>query len=295
MKRTIGVIMAMGLLTAAYGQEPANMVRIAGGTFTMGSPTTEVDRSSDETQHSVTIAVPFYIGKYEVTQKEWTDVMGTTIQQQWALAGYDGSPTYYGVGDKYPMYCVSWYEVIEYCNKRSEKEGLTPAYTIDKTRSDGNNSNGDDNVKWVVTWDRNANGYRLPTEAEWELACRAGTSTPFHTGNNITTNHANYDGNYPYNNNAKGVYRVKTWEVGSGMPNLWGLYDMSGNVKEWCWDWYGSYSGTQTDPAGVAGGSDHVLRGGSWVNNARNVRSAYRDCSTPSDWDCYIGFRLVRQ
>jgi formylglycine-generating enzyme required for sulfatase activity len=272
---------------------PANMVRIAGGTFTMGSPASEVSRSSSETQHQVTISKPFYIGKYEVTQKEWYDVMGTTVRQQRDMR--DKSLSLYGEGDKYPMYYVSWYEVIEYCNKRSEKEKLTPAYTIDKTRSDGNNSNGSDNVKWVVTWNRNANGYRLPTEAEWELACRAGTSTPFYTGNNITTNHANYDGNYPYNNNAKGEYRQKTWEVGSGTPNPWGLYDMSGNVYEWCWDWYGAYSsGTQTDPAGAAGGSYRVIRGGSWLSNAQYVRSAYRNSYTPSDRYYTLGFRLVR-
>jgi formylglycine-generating enzyme required for sulfatase activity len=282
MKRTVGLIMAMGLLAAAYGQEPANMVRIAGGTFMMGSPTSEVGRQNHETQHSVTINKPFYIGKYEVTQKEWVEVMGS-------------NPSYFK-GDNLPVENVSWYDAIEYCNKRSEKERLTPAYTIDKTRSDGNNNNGyDDNVKWVVTWDRNANGYRLPTEAEWELACRAGTSAPFYTGSDITTNHANYDGDYPYNNNAKGVYREKTWEVGSGTPNPWGLYDMSGNVYEWCWDWYGAYSGTQTDPAGVAGGSYRVGRGGSWVNYAQFVRSAYRGYFTPSFRDFYLGFRLVRR
>ncbi|MDR1216476.1 MAG: formylglycine-generating enzyme family protein [Treponema sp.] len=260
---------------------PANMVRIAGGTFTMGSPTSEVSRDGDETQHQVTISKPFYIGKYEVTQKEWVEVMGSN-PSNWK-------------GDNLPVERVSWYEVIEYCNKRSEKERLTPAYTIDKTRSDGNNSNGSDNVKWIVTWNRNANGYRLPTEAEWELACRAGTSTPFYTGNNITTNHANYNGDYPYNNNAKGEYRGKTWAVGSGTPNPWGLYDMSGNVWEWCWDWYGSYSGTQTDPAGVAGGSRRVARGGSWNNYAQNVRSACRGDGTPSYRSDYVGFRLVRQ
>jgi formylglycine-generating enzyme required for sulfatase activity len=271
------------------------MVRIADGTFTMGSPSTEVGRDSDESpQHQVTISKPFSIGKYEVTQKEWYDVMGTTIHQQRALVGYSGNSTY-GVGDNYPMYYVSWYEVIEYCNKRSVKEGLTPAYAIDKTRSDGSNGNGNDNVKWMVTWNRNANGYRLPTEAEWELACRAGTSALFYTGSDITTSHANYNGNYPYNNNAKGEYRQRTWAVGGGTPNPWGLYDMSGNVWEWCWDWYGAYSsGTQTDPSGAAAGSYRVLRGGSWNYVARNLRSAHRDGYPPSNRYYYLGFRLVR-
>jgi formylglycine-generating enzyme required for sulfatase activity len=260
---------------------PANFVRIAGGTFTMGSPASEASRGSNETQHSVTISKPFYISKYEVTQKEWVALMGS-------------NPSYFK-GDNLPVEQVSWYDVIEYCNKLSVKEGLTPAYTIDKTRSDGNNRNGNDNVKWVVTWNRNANGYRLPTEAEWELACRAGTTTPFYTGNNITTNHANYNGNNPYNGNAKGVYRVKTWAVGSGTPNPWGLYDMSGNVYEWCWDWYGEYSsGTQTDPLGVSSGSYRVSRGVSWGDDGQYLRSAYRNGYTPSARSNDLGFRLLR-
>jgi formylglycine-generating enzyme required for sulfatase activity len=259
---------------------PGDMVRISGGVFTMGSLASEASRSSNEVPHQVMVS-SFYIGKYEVTQKEWVDVMGT-------------NPSYFK-GDNLPVERVSWYDVIEYCNKRSIKEGLTPAYTIDKTRSDGNNSNGNDEVKWVVTWNRNASGYRLPTEAEWEYACRAGTTTPFFTGNNITTNHANYNGNNPYNNNAKGVYRGQTWAVGSGTPNPWGLYNMSGNVWEWCWDWYGSYaSGTQTDPMGVSSGSYRVPRGGSWSYDGQNLRSASRFNYAASYRNNDLGFRLLR-
>jgi formylglycine-generating enzyme required for sulfatase activity len=249
---------------------PANMVRIGGGAFTMGSPASEVGRFDDETQRGVSISRPFYIGKYEVTQKEWVEVMGT-------------NPSYFK-GDNLPVECVSWYDAIEYCNRRSEREGLTPAYTIDKTRSDGNNKNGNDNVKWVVTWNRSANGYRLPTEAEWELACRAGTSTPFYTGNNITTDQANYDGK-----------KGKTWAVGSGTPNPWGLYDMSGNVGEWCWDWYGDYSsGSQTDPAGASSGSARVYRGGNWRLRVQYLRSAGQCYDPPSYRGYDLGFRVLR-
>ncbi|GHU50678.1 hypothetical protein FACS1894200_10280 [Spirochaetia bacterium] len=146
-----------------------------------------------------------------------------------------------------------------------------------------------------MSWNRSTNGCRLPTEAEWKYACRAGTSTPFSTGSNITTDQANYDGNGLYNGNAKGTYREKTWAVGSGTPNAWGLYDMHGNVWEWCWDWYGSYaSGAQTNPAGAASGSDRVLRGGSWSHNAVYVRSASRSDSTPTIRDYGVGFRVVR-
>jgi formylglycine-generating enzyme required for sulfatase activity len=221
------------------------------------------------------------MGKYEVTQKEWTAVMGS-------------NPSRFK-GDNLPVENVSWYDAIEYCNRLSEKEKLTPAYTIDKSRKDGNNKNEFDDIKWTVTWNRNANGYRLPTEAEWEYACRAGTRTPFSTGNNITTSLANYDGNYPYNNNAKGTYREKTTVVGSFAPNPWSLYDMHGNVWEWCWDWYGNYAGgAQTDPIGASSGSYRVQRGGSWYSSAQFVRSAYRSNATPFYRDSYLGFRVAR-
>ncbi|GHU21780.1 hypothetical protein FACS1894172_19570 [Spirochaetia bacterium] len=266
---------------------PANFVRIPGGTFMMGSPSSEVNRSSSEIQHRVTIT-GFSMSKYEVTQKEYQEVMGT-------------NPSYFK-GDNLPVEQVTWYGAIEYCNARSGKEGLTPAYTIDKSRKDPNNNaptNSEydwqnDNVRWVVTWNRSANGYRLPTEAEWEYACRAGTTTPFSTGTNITTNQANYNGNNPYNGNAKGTYRERTWAVGSGTANTWGLYDMHGNVWEWCWDWYGDYNtASQADPAGVASGSSRVLRGGSWIRYARFLRSAGRGLDTPTSRYGKYGFRVV--
>jgi formylglycine-generating enzyme required for sulfatase activity len=177
---------------------------------------------------------------------------------------------------------------VEYCNKRSRKEGLSPAYTI--------SGSGDNRT---VTWNRNAQGgttgYRLPTEAEWEYACRAGTTSPFSTGSNITTSQANYNGKSPYNGNAKGTYRKKTVNVGSFPPNAFGLYDMHGNVYEWCWDWYGEYlGGAQTDPQGAASGTYRVKRGGSWNAIAQYVRSASRDYGTPSGGYYDMGFRLVR-
>jgi formylglycine-generating enzyme required for sulfatase activity len=248
---------------------PDGFVRIQGGTFVMGSPSSEVDRSSSEVQHQVTVS-SFYMGKYEVTQKEYRAVMRT-------------NPSEFK-GNERPVEQVSWFDAVEYCNKRSIKEGLTPAYTI----SGSGNSRS-------VTWNRNTNGYRLPTEAEWEYACRAGTTTPFYTGNNITTDQANYNGKYPYNNNAKGKDRDKTWTVGSGTPNPWGLYDMSGNVWEWCWDWYDDYgSGAQTDPVGASSGTIRLLRGGSWYRNGQSLRSASRYGFTPSERVDIFGFRLAR-
>jgi formylglycine-generating enzyme required for sulfatase activity len=263
------LIAVLTVSVSAQSKVPDTFVCINGGTFTMGSPANEPEREDDEVQHQVTVRA-FYMGKYEVTQKEYEEVMGT-------------NPSDFK-GPNLPVENVSWFDAVEYCNKRSQKEGLTPAYAI---------SGAGDNR--AVTWNRNANGYRLPTEAEWEYACRAGTTTPFSTGNNITTDQANYDGNYPYNNNAKGTFREKTTPVGSFAPNPWGLYDMHGNVWEWCWDWYGDYSsGAQTNPVGAASGSARVVRGGGWCYVAFGARSAFRNYSYPFERYYDYGFRLVR-
>jgi formylglycine-generating enzyme required for sulfatase activity len=248
---------------------PSGMIWIASGTFMMGSPHSEAGRRDDETRHQVTISKGFYMGNYEVTQAEYQAVMGNNPSD---FKGID-----------LPVENVSWYDAVEYCNKRSQQERLRPAYTI--------SGSGD---RRNVTWDRNANGYRLPTEAEWEYACRAGTTSPFSTGSNITTEQANYDGNYPYNGNATKIYREGTTAVGSFAANRWGLYDMHGNVWEWCWDWFGSYSsGLQTDPTGADSGVSRVNRGGSWYIYAQYLRSAYRLYENPSIRNSDLGFRLV--
>jgi formylglycine-generating enzyme required for sulfatase activity len=248
------------------GTTPVNFVRVEGGTFTMGS------HRSGETQHQVTISA-FYMGKYEVTQAEYESVMRT-------------NPSYFK-GANLPVECVNWYDAIEYCNRLSQREGLTPAYIIDKNRSDPNNKDEYDTVCWLVTWNRYANGYRLPTEAEWEYACRAGTTTEFNTGNNIGQGLANY-GKF---------YNESTTAVGRFAPNTWGLYDMHGNIWEWCWDWYGDYSSNlQTDPMGAASGTSRVVRGGSWATADYFTSSSMRASYTPIPGgdDYLLGFRLVR-
>ncbi|MDR3302832.1 MAG: formylglycine-generating enzyme family protein [Treponema sp.] len=258
---------------------PENFVKIAAGTFFMGSPDEEVGRDADEATLQVTVK-GFYIGKYEVTQQEYQEVMRT-------------NPSNFK-GTTLPVEQVSWYEAVEYCNKRSERDGLVPVYTINKTRSDPNNISEYDTNRWLVTWDKAANGYRLPTEAEWEYACRAGSGTPYHTGANITTSLANFDGNNPYNGGTKGIYREKTTPVGNFPPNALGLYDMHGNVREWCWDWYGAYDSAAADPTGANIGAYRITRGGSWYYGAVHLRSAYRDGYTPSYRNYYVGFRIVR-
>jgi formylglycine-generating enzyme required for sulfatase activity len=234
-------------------------VLVAGGSFTMGSPTTEAGRDSDEVQHEATVS-SFYMGKYEVTQREYEEVMGTNPslgRQQ---------------GPNFPVNMVSWYDAVEYCNKQSLREGLTPAYTINKEQKDPNNTSSyPREVKWTVTWDHTANGYRLPTEAEWEYACRAGTTTAYNTGNTLGTGSTN------------------------NSANAWGLYDMHGNVFEWCWDWKGNYkSDVQMNPIGASSGAARVFRGGGSASTPETLRSAFRDSGTPSLQRADLGFRLVR-
>lgn len=255
---------------------PEGFVFIQGGSFEMGSPQTEAWRIEDETAHSVTVS-DFYMSRYELTQAEYQAVMGN-------------NPSNFS-GDNLPVENVTWLDAIAYCNARSEQEGLTPVYTVD--------SQGD------ITWERSANGYRLPTEAEWEYACRAGTTTPFYMENSPSADEANYYGHYPYQieenyftqDNLEvlpGQYRQTTVEVGSFSENPFGLYDMHGNVSEWTWDAYGEYSAQpQTDPTGAESGTRRVYRGGGWNDFAKNMRSAYRAMLDQDKGSFNIGIRLV--
>jgi formylglycine-generating enzyme required for sulfatase activity len=245
-----------------WGEEvPEGMAAVTGGTFLMGSPPGELHHNEDETQHPVTVG-NFYIGKYEVSQEEY--------------GLYDPEHNSYCTGAKLPVEMVSWYDAAGYCNWLSEREGLSLAYTITKWDEE-------DQDTWTVSWNQSANGYRLPTEAEWEYACRAGTTTAYNTGGSITKSQANYDDG------------TGTVEVDSFDANGFGIYNMHGNVYEWCWDWYGTYptDGT-TNPAGPDTGAYRVIRGGSWNINAQYLRSAYRDYDTPSYQVNFIGFRLAR-
>lgn len=255
---------------------PDNFILIQGGTFQMGSPESEAWRSADETQHSVTVS-DFYMSKYELTQKEYEEITGN-------------NPSNFS-GEDLPVENVSWLDAVAYCNARSEQGNLTPVYTID-----GQN----------VSWDRSANGYRLPTEAEWEYACRAGTTTPFYMENSPSAEDANYYGHYPYeiednyfsqgNLEVKpGEYRQTTVPVDSFKENPFGLYNMYGNVGEWVWDYYGEYPAEeQTDPAGPTSGTLRVYRGGGWNDFAKNMRSAYRATLEQSKGSFNLGIRLVR-
>jgi formylglycine-generating enzyme required for sulfatase activity len=240
-----------------HTNSPSGMVWIAPGTFTMGSPVSEVDRFSDEGQHTVTISQGFWMGKYEVTQGEYQSVMGS-------------NPSWFTGDLQRPVEMVSsWSEATNYCGKLTQQE-----------RNAGNLLSG-----YV---------YRLPTEAEWEYACRAGTTTATAYGNSLSSAQANFNGNFPYGGAAMGPFLERTAAVGSYAPNAWGLYDMHGNVWEWCLDWYGAYpGGSVTDPKGPASGSDRVLRGGSWFYLGKVCRSAGRNYGPDIYGTYYIGFRPV--
>jgi formylglycine-generating enzyme required for sulfatase activity len=251
---------------------------IPAGKFLMGSPATEKEREDKEVQHQVTISKPFYMGVYEVTQREYEKVLGEDKPWQKSIFTKEG-----GGGPDHPRENLRFHQVIKFCTKLSE----LPAEK------------------------RAGRKYRLPTEAEWEYACRAGTKTAFHYGDALSSKQANFNGNDPYGGARKGPYLRKTAKVGSYKPNAWGLYDMHGNVAEYCSDYYdknyykkspkvdpkgpakGVLSTEYDAPRGPAGEFYRVVRGGCWLDEGRGCRSAYRSKAMPQAFYRLIGFRVV--
>ena len=234
------------------------IVEIPPGTFMMGSPDSESERNDDEGPvHRVTIPASFAVGKYEVTFDEWDACV--------SAGGCSHKPEDKGWGrGRLPVIYVSWGDAQEYVSWLSKKTGKT---------------------------------YRLLSEAEWEYVARAGTTTPFHTGEQISTSQANFDGNYTYNGSSKGEFRDRTVPVGSFGANQFGLHDVHGNVVEWVQDcWNGNYKGAPSDGSAWTTGDceDRVLRGGSWLNDPWILRSAIRDGYRIDIRINLFGFRVAR-
>ena len=274
MKYALIVLMLMMLSSCACADD--EFVFVKGGKFLMGSPESENWKSDDELQHEVTVS-DFCIARHEVTQAEYSSLMNE-------------NPSNFH-GDNLPVENVSWLDAVKFCNEKSKAEGLTTAYVIEGSR---------------VTWNLESEGYRLPTESEWEYACRAGTTTPFNLEHSIGADEANFYGHYPYEieenyfsqhklSTKPGIYRGETVNVGSFTPNKLGLYDMHGNVGEWCWDIYASYNTSSSmNPIGPSTGTRRVNRGGGWNDFAKNMRSAYR-AAAPQERKLFnVGFRLTK-
>jgi formylglycine-generating enzyme required for sulfatase activity len=269
------VLAAIDSLT--FYNDPS-MVLIPPGTFTMGSPPNEPGHGLHEIEHPVTLTRPFFVSRREVTQAEWQAVMG------WNES--------YFPGPNRPVEIVTWFDCLSYCNRRSAAEGLDSVYVMTGRAYDGVHIVGAGSVGcfWLK------NGYRLLTEAEWEYACRAGSITAFCNG---PITHAAYDCGDDSGLDLVGWYCCNagstTHDAAGQGPNAWGLFDMHGNVYEWCWDWYGDYPPAPvTDPLGVASGSDRVVRGGDWSAYAVNCRSAFRGYNPPDVGHNSLGLRVAR-
>jgi formylglycine-generating enzyme required for sulfatase activity len=238
---------------------PLQMLHIPGGSFTMGSPADEPERYERESpQHEVTLT-EFFMGRYPITQAQWRMVVAMPQVNR----ELHPSPSEFK-GDNHPVEQVSWYDAVEFCSRISRHTGRP---------------------------------YRLPTEAEWEYACRAGTTTPFHFGKTLTTDVANYDGNYTYADGPKGEYRAATTPVDHfDIANAFGLCDMHGNVWEWCQDhWHSNYEGAPEDGSAWLTNDENasrVRRGGSWILVPRYCRSAYHFYGAPGYRNDDLGFRV---
>lgn len=274
MKKTLFLLFLSFLSVFTFSE--SKMILIPTSKFTMGSPESEKLRNNDEKQHEVTVN-SFYVDAFEVSQQDYELVMGE-------------NPSFNKSGNL-PVENVTYFDAIKYCNKKSRLDKLNPCYVIS-----GKN----------VLWDKRANGYRLLTEAEWECVCRAETNSVFNTGDWSSSLDFNYDGENPYqieenylrriNRNVQtGMVRGETIAVDSLEPNALGLYNMHGNVAEWVFDFYGEYELRKyVDPYGPLTGLYRVVRGGSFLDAGKHIRSAYRFALNPKQKSKSIGFRIAK-
>jgi len=246
-----------------------NMMLIENGAFDMGSISGDED---EEPVRKVKVS-SFYMSKHEVTQKQWMSIM-------------ENNPSHFHDRADCPVENISWYDAILFCNKLSASAGFTPYYIIDSSRADAGNLNFYDHIKWLVKYDSLANGFRLPTEAEWEYAASAPSNSLF-AGSNLPGKVA-----WTLENSD-----AKTRPVGQKLPNKNNLYDMSGNVWEWCWDWYDYHyyeKSEDINPMGPLKGRLKVIRGGSWLAHSIHARVANRERDGADNANYFTGLRLVR-
>jgi len=263
MRKLLVLLFTVLVATSAWAQkQPDNLALVKGGVF----------KNTKSNYQGKSVTLPdFYIGKYEVTQKEWIEVMGSNPSQF--------------QGDNLPVEMVSWYDCVEYCNKRSLKEGLKPCYTIERDQKDPNNQTVVDDLKWTVTINAGANGYRLPTEAEWEYAAGGGQlsrSYAYSGGDDLDKvgwfwqNAGDRTLTDPWSWPRIEQNHNKTQPGGAKESNELGLSDMSGNVREWCWDWFGDLDSNGAGPTGSSIESGRVWKGGGWIGGDFCCASSFR-------------------
>lgn len=262
-------------LTTSINSIGMKLRRVPSGKFYMGShESDEFARNNERPQHKVTISRSFFMGVYQVTQEEFIKVMGT-------------NPSLTADHPKHPVDSPTWYAAIDFCNALSEREGLAPYYQVD-----GRQMRGEEIAIFGTVSILGGLGYRLPSEAEWEYACRAGSITPWCCGNQL----AEISQYAWFYDNAQQV----THPVGEKKPNAWGLYDMHGNVMEWCYDlcddnYYQLFEEEEVhDPTGPKTGNGRIIRGGSWQFGVESTRSPYRNNLQPEHASAMVGFRVVR-
>jgi len=265
----------LGLASFSYSSEDSliKMLSIDAGSFLMGGPESEGGYFDERPQHTVSISA-FSLSETEITQKQWLDVMGSEDSH------------FNGYGDSSPVDSVTWFDCIDFCNTLSQLESLPHCYEMANVTYESNHIKSAD-----VTCDFEATGYRLPTEAEWEYACRANTTTRFHSGDS--------DAALDRVAWANGNSEHRSHAVGEREPNAWGFYDMHGNVWEWCWDWYlvnyyASRPNPDIDPTGHSVGDGRVMRGGSFSKSSIHCRSAVRSNNFPAHGFQEYGLRVAR-
>ena len=290
---TVSVPMFYRVRGVAVPTPPAGMVSIPAGTFTMGD---NLDGISDAVPTNVYVST-FYMDQYDVTYTSWQTVYDWAISHSYS---FDNAGA--GKAADHPVQHVNWYDCVKWCNARSEKEGRTPAYYTDASQTVVYRTGALDLTNACVNW---SGGYRLPTEAEWEKAARGGLSGQrFPLGMTLSESQANYygePGGYSYDSGPYSGYNTNfdtggypyTSPVGYFAANGYGLYDMAGNVWQWCWDWYGTPYAGGSNPQGPISGSVRVFRGAGWLNFVFSCRTASRAHNWPDNWVNSVGFRCV--